>query len=142
MPSPEEIESILSKYYVVSPPKHVFMLERPAVAFTDGLAFFRGLAPSWRKDVAIITPQGSDETVLHEALHNNFGLSEIITDRAAKVLIMKHRFMERHPLIKDLTPKRRVHYELCHGCKLCSDLSALLIRSPKGASPQHLVLVE
>jgi len=142
MPSREEIESILSKYYLVDPPKHVFMLEKPAVAFTDGLSFFKGLAPSWRKDVAIITPQGDDETVLHEPLHNKYGLSEIVTDRVAKVLIMKHRLLERRPLLNSLAPKREVHYEVCHGCQLCSDLSSLLIRSPRGASPQHLILKE
>lgn len=142
MVSKEELEKILSTYYVISPPRHVFMLEKPAVAFTDGLAFFKGLAPSWRRDVAIITPQGNDETVLHEVIHNSFGLSEVVTDRAAKVMIMKHRLMERRPLLKSLTPKRKVHYEVCQGCQLCRDLSSLLIRSPKGASPQHLILKE
>lgn len=144
MPSVEEIERILSEYYVISPPKHLMMLERPAVALTDGhLCFFKGLQPKWRNDVMLLTPQGDDETVVHETMHANFGTEELITDRLGKLLVKKYRALERFPRLRDLWlgfRGRNVRYELCSGCELCADLGNLMVRAPRGASPRHYVL--
>lgn len=145
MPSIAEVESILSKYYVVQPPKHLLMLDRPAVGFMDGLCFFKGLQPKWRRDIVIIAPQGDDETVLHEAVHANFGFEEALTDKLGKILVLKHRVIESMPRLKQLWTTfrgRRIRYEPCPGCPICLNLPAMLIRPPAGARPRHFILAE
>lgn len=145
MVTKEEFESILSKYYVIDPPSHLLMLERPAVGFSNGLSFYKGLQPKWRGDIVIITPQGDDETAIHETIHANFGIGELFTNPAAKILVVKHRMIERLPILKNLHLRfrnRKIHYELCGGCMLCQDLEELLIRAPPRAKPRHYILAK
>lgn len=141
-----QVEDIMSKYYVVDPPKHLLMLERPTVGFHgEHLNFFKGLQPKWRGDVMILTPQADDETVIHESIHANFGTGELITDRLGKLLVVKHRFLSQRPFLNDLFVRfrgRGVHYQRCSGCHMCQNLGDVLIRAPPGGRPEHYVLME
>lgn len=141
MVSKEELESILAKYYVIDPPKHAFMLDKRTVGITNHhLSFFKGLQPKWRHDVIILTPDGDDESVIHECFHANFGTEELVTNRLGKLLVKKHRLQEMFPNFPKILPSRSVHYELCPGCPLCADLAKLLIHKPPGGEPKHYIL--
>lgn len=147
----QTIEQVFAKYYVIDPPKNILVLDKPAVAMHgQTLVMYKGLQPKWRGDVIILTPQGDDETLIHETLHAQYFSKEPITNVAGKILIMKYRASNR---IRQLftRPKRflnirlkrdrNVNYQLCSGCFLCSDLTQLKMYAPKGANPMHYMLV-
>jgi len=140
-----QVENVLNKYYVIEPPKHLLMFDRPAVGFYgDHIAFYKGLQPKWRGDVIIITPQGDDETVIHETLHANYGASEPVANWGGKILVIKSRILDMFPNIRDLFLMfrgRDVHYQRCYGCQLCNNLGEIFIHVPPGAHPQHYVRV-
>jgi len=136
----KEVQEIFNNYYVVDPPKHVFMLEKPTITFSkEGhFSFFKGLQPKWRRDVIILTPDADDETVIHEALHANYETEEFITSRLGKLMVLKHRFLRK--LNRGSLRKRDVRYIECKGCNLCSNLKELLIHPPLKARPKHWIL--
>jgi len=147
----EMLESIFAKYYIIDPPKNVLVLDRPAATinrqgFGYSAQFYKGLQPKWRGDLIIVTPQGDDETVIHETLHAQFCAEEPLANVGGKVLILKHRILERGGIVSKIlkvrVKERTVNYQLCHGCSLCRDLSQLKLYTPVGAQPTHYVLVD
>lgn len=142
----EDLERIFSRYYVVDPPKNVLVLDKPTVSLHgETIVAYRGLQPKWRGDVIIITPQGDEETVIHETLHAQFLVGEPLAHFGGKALVVKHRFLERGGLLADLFRVRHrgrsVQYQRCFGCSLCRDLTQLKLYSPKDSDPRHYRLV-
>ena len=121
------------------------MLDRPTVGFSgNNLAFYKGLQPKWRRDVIVVTPQGDEETVLHETLHANYGAPEPVAAWGGKILVIKSKLLNMFPTVKDLFLAfrgRDVHYQRCYGCQLCNNLQDMFIHAPPGAKPEHYVRV-
>lgn len=119
----ENIENILSKCYIITPPHDIISLDRPlAHPYIDGMhinaTFFAGAQPSWRGDIVILAPQATDETLLHESIHARFGFGELLTYPLGKIARARTRMLERRPLLKELVLRfkgRKVKYKLCHG---------------------------
>lgn len=141
------VEQVFSKFFVVDPPESVLILNKPAAAVDgDHVIFFRGLTPMWRSDMIILTPQGDEETLLHEALHQQFRAREISARIGGKVLVQKHNFLSRRPIAGDFwdmfVGQRNVRYEVCAGCQTCNGLvEELRIFPPEECDPTHLKLV-
>ena len=139
-----DIERLLSEYYVILPPEHILILDKPVVGLKPAFVVYRGLQPSWRPDIIILTPLANEETVLHEILHT-YGLGELGATYGAKILLIKHRILERFPLLRELRLRiggKKVEYRLCYGCPLCRDMwHTLLIHPPPGAKPKHYIRV-
>ena len=141
-----ELEKIFSRYYVVDPPKNVLVLDKPTVSLHgETIVAYRGLQPKWRGDVIIITPQGDEETVIHETLHAQFLAGEPLAHLGGKFLIIKHRLIEKGGrfanFFKIRHRGRTVEYQQCNGCSLCGDLTQLKLYAPQGAKPRHYKLV-
>lgn len=141
----KSIEKIFSRYYVVDPPKHVIVLDKPAVSLHgETMVAYRGLQPKWRGDVVIITPQGDEETILHETLHAQFLAGEPLAHIGGKILVVKHRLLERSSFLSNIFQirhrGRNVNYQQCSSCSLCDDLTQLRLYTPQGARPKHYVL--
>lgn len=151
MISKQTIEDVFAKYYVIDPPKNIIVLDKQAVSMQgQTLVMYRGLQPKWRGDVIILTPQGDDETLIHETLHAQFFTNEPITNVGGKILVVKYRLSkqfkrffvrQKRRLNLKLRKDRTVNYQLCPGCYLCSDLTQLKVFSPKGAKPIHYLLM-
>ncbi len=137
------LEKIFSRYYVVDPPKNIIVLDKPAVSVRgSSMSVFRGLAPKWRNDIIVITPQGNDETLLHEAFHAQFGAGESAARVVGKLLVVKTRFIDRSNFISSRFRGRTVNYQRCPGCELEKELDkTLLIISPPDSNPIHYKLV-
>jgi len=116
-----EVEEILGMYRALKAPKHIIVTEEPVRQQLNGDIFYRGLAPKWRRDVIVLTPQAIPETVVHENLHANFGLGEEITYPLARLLIVKYNIIQLFPRLKRLLV-RPVKYELCQGCEEFAEL--------------------
>ena len=156
MISKQTIEDVFAKYYVIDPPKNILVLDKPAVSMHgQTLVMYRGLQPKWRGDVIILTPQGNDETLIHETLHAQHFSSEPLANVGGKILVVKYRILSRRSkrweksffrlsksrFLSLLFKDRTVNYQLCSGCFLCSDLTQLKMYAPKGANPMHYMLV-
>lgn len=147
----QTIEDVFAKYYVIDPPKNILVLDKPAVSMHgQTLVMYRGLQPKWRGDVIILTPQGDDETLIHETLHAQYFTNEPLTNVAGKILVVKYRiskrfkrFFIRHKKRFSVRTRRgrTVNYQLCSGCFLCNDLTQLKMYAPQGANPMHYVLM-
>lgn len=141
-----DLESIFSKYYVVDPPKNVLVLDKPTVSLHgETIVAYRGLQPKWRGDVIIITPQGDEETVIHETLHAQFLVGEPLAHIGGKLLVVKHRLLDRGGILSNIFNLkhrgRMVQYQQCFGCSLCNDLTGLKLYAPNDANPRHYKLV-
>jgi hypothetical protein len=135
------IEKVFSNYYVIDPPKNVIILDRPAVSVDfdrQTMIFFKGLQPKWRDDVIILTPQGDDETLVHEALHAQYRVGEPGANFFGKLLVKKYRLTERLPSFRRM---REVKYRECNDCELCINLQELLLTTPPNSDAKHYVLV-
>ena len=148
----QTIEEVFAKYYVIDPPKNILVLDKPAVSMHGQtlLSFYRGLQPKWRGDVIILSPQGNDETLIHETLHAQYFSSEPLANIGGKILVVKYRMAKRFKRLfvrqkKRLSVRmrkgRNVNDQLCSGCLLCSDLTQLKMYAPKGANPLHYMLM-
>ena len=69
----------------------------------------------------VLTPDMIDETVLHEAIHADFGVGEVIANPLAKILVWKARILKQFPLVKSLV-QRELHYQKCGGCEEFKEL--------------------
>lgn len=141
-----DLEKIFSKYYVVDPPKHVLVLDKPAVSLHgETMVAYRGLQPKWRGDVIILTPQGDEETVIHETLHAQFTVGEPLAHIGGKILNIKLKLIEKGGRFADFFKLRHrgrtVQYQTCSGCTLCGDLTQLKLYTPQGAKPRHYKLI-
>lgn len=136
-----QIEDVMSKYYVVDPPKNLILLDKPAARIVgESVVFYKGLQPKWRGDVVILTPLDDEETVLHEQFHAQYGVPEPVADVLGKFFVKKIRVLSRRPVLKSLSRTRNVHYTQCSGCEICQNLGQLMMQAPPGARPQHYLL--
>lgn len=108
-----EIEEVLGCFSALRAPKHLLMVKEPVHERLDGLAYFRGLQPKHRGDVIVVTPQATPETVVHEAIHAQFGLGELATYPLAKAWVQKYFLTRFLPVLG----RRRVKYQRCSGCE-------------------------
>ena len=137
----ETIESVFSTYYVVDPPKNVVVLDKPVVSVDHSgqvATFFKGLQPKWRDDVIILSPQGDDETLVHEQIHAQYRAREFGANALGKLFIVKYRMLKQ---LRQQRKIRDVRYQRCNGCVLCDDLSQLLLVTPPGSNAKHYKLV-
>lgn len=104
-----EVEAILRTHPFLKKPKYVFMIEEPVTARVNGMIVFKGMAPKWRKDVIILTPYATHETVVHEILHI-MGLKEAGASMISKVLRTLRSFI---PSVM----RSEVKYIPCSGCE-------------------------
>lgn len=111
-----EVEDILGCYRSIRPPHHMIFTQEQVIQRVNGSIYYRGLQPTHRGDIMVLTPDMIDETVVHEALHANFGVGEAITTPLAKVLIWKARLLNSFPLAKHLI-RRPLDYQRCSGCE-------------------------
>lgn len=109
-----EVAELLGLYRFVPKPQHIIVIGEPVRAEVDGYIYYRGIQPSSRRDVIILTPQAMDETVLHEVGHT-LGLGEVGATIFGRVMIKKKRFLENFPAVKNLL-SQPVSYVKCHGC--------------------------
>lgn len=109
-----EVESVLGCFSTLRAPRHLVMIKEPVTEKVDGLAYFRGLSPKHRHDTIVITPQATPETVVHEAIHAQFGLGEFATYPLARAWVRKYNLLRAVclPCLK----KKRVEYQKCPGC--------------------------
>lgn len=110
-----EVAELLGLYRFVPKPQHIIVISEPVRAEVDGYIYYRGIQPSSRSDVIILTPQAVDETVLHEIGHS-LGLGEIGATLFGKLMIRKSRFIENFPALKELF-SHPVSYVKCQGCQ-------------------------
>ncbi|HDN18279.1 MAG TPA: hypothetical protein ENF41_04380 [Candidatus Bathyarchaeota archaeon] len=116
----KDVEEILGLYRILPKPKHVIMTHESVIAKTDGHVVFLGLQPKWRKDVIVLTPQATPETVIHETLHT-MGFGELGADILGKVLVVKYEITRNFPLLKRII-SRKVEYTRCYGCQEFAEL--------------------
>lgn len=116
-----EIEEILGLVRFLQAPKNLIITNEPVYQAVNGQIFYRGLQPKRTGSSMVLTPQANDETVLHEALHANFGVGEAIATPLAKILVWKARILKQFPLVKSLV-QREVRYHKCDGCEEFSAL--------------------
>lgn len=109
-----EVEEILGAYPFMPKPKHVIVVKEPVREWVDGYLYFRGLQPKFRSDVIVLTPQATDETVLHETLHA-LGLGEFGASLLGKLLIRKYEVLGKGLLGSLLFGE--VKYVKCSGCE-------------------------
>jgi len=101
----EELEQILKLHPFLPKPQYIVVVEEPVIAQLDGLvAVVRGAAPTWRRDMIVVTPLAGHDTVVHEIIHT-MGFGEAVATIGGNVLA---RFRE---LFKPII-KREVKYEL------------------------------
>lgn len=134
----KELEEIFTRCFVIKPPAHVMVLDRPLVypEMTRGgvsLRFFSGAFPVWAKNVIILSPQATMETVLHESIHENFGFGELLTYPLGRLAAMINSARRRRGL-------RDVRYKECQGCVLCMEPERVGLRVPEGGKITHYVL--
>jgi len=135
MVSKDEIEEILSQYYLIRPPAKIVLLDKPLAAYQHHeLIRLRGVTPAWMRDTIVLGTDATDETVLHETLHT-MGLGELLTRPLAKILIRRYR---RRKLLGQT--KKRVKYRVVYGDEAKKLLEQMYIHIPEGASPVLLVL--
>lgn len=109
-----EVAEILGAYPLIPKPQHVIIVREPVREQVDGYLYFRGLQPKFRSDVIVLTPQATDETVLHETLHS-LGFGELGATVLGKILIRKYEMFGRGILGNLLFGP--VEYVKCHGCE-------------------------
>lgn len=140
----EDIERLLNEYYIIVPPDHIIILDKPVIGLKPFLAVYKGLQPVWRPDIIILTPLADEETLIHEILHT-YGFGEFIAYHGARILLIKNRLLKNFPLLRELRLRilgRKVRYQLCNGCELCTDIyRSLRLLPPPGSKPRHYVKV-
>jgi len=109
-----EVAEILGAYPFIPKPQHVIVVEEPVREQLNGTLYYRGLQPSFRSDVIVLTPQATDETVVHETLHT-LGFGEFGATVLGKLLVRKHRLFGRG-ILGDLI-FGSVEYVKCQGCE-------------------------
>lgn len=137
----ETIEKVFSTYYIVDPPKNVVVLDKPVVAVDHNgqvTTFFKGLQPKWRDDVIIVSPQGDDETLVHEQIHAQYRAREFGANALGKLFVIKYRMLQKLQRQRKI---RDVRYKLCNGCAMCDDLTQLLLVTPPSSRSKHYKLV-
>jgi len=106
----QDVEKVFRNHPWLRPPKHVFFIPEDVEYETAyGKVLFRGLQPSWKPDVIILTPRATEETVIHETLHT-YGLGEEPVHRLAPKIL---KFRKTIPALI----QRKVRYKKCSGCK-------------------------
>lgn len=108
-----EIEEVLGCFSMLRVPNNLLVVKEPVHERVDGLAYFRGLSPKHRNDTIVITPQATPETVVHEAIHAQFGLGEIGTYPLARALVQKYFLTRFIPILGS----KKVKYQRCAGCE-------------------------
>ncbi|MEM4147347.1 MAG: hypothetical protein QXH41_06675 [Metallosphaera sp.] len=110
----QDVEEVLSRHVMIRPPKNVIVVEDIVVdrIYKENgktrAILVNGATPPWLEDVIIVTPTGTQETVLHELLHT-YGLDEVGAYTFSPILFnLRKQFSIR---------RRQVHYELCTGCE-------------------------
>ena len=116
-----EVEEILGCYRSIRPPHHMIFTQETVTKQVDGSIYYRGLQPRFRGDVMVLTKDAIDESVVHEALHANFGVGEAIATPLAKIFIWRARILKQFPLVKSLV-QREVRYQKCPGCEEFKEL--------------------
>jgi len=121
-----DIERILGLRRLVYPPRHVIIVRERVVERLNSelVRIYRGIAPKGEKDVIIITPDAIEETVVHEALHKNYGVGEVVAYPLARVLLFTKGWI---PL--------KVRYRLCAECEEFKEL-----HEEYGRKANHYVL--
>ena len=125
-----DVERVLERHPWLRPPKHVFIVKEKIEFTAPGIrVLFRGLQPSWRPDVIIISaPYATDETVIHEILHT-YGLGEYGAHKLAPVIVR----------LRSVVPTvfvREVRYRKCDYCDEFKEVHERL-----GDKVEHWVLV-
>ena len=114
----KDVERVFEEHPWLKPPKHIFLIPEDVEYKTArGKVIFRGLQPSWRPDVIILTPRATEETVIHETLHT-YGLGEEPVHRLAPKILQFRRVI---PAVL----RRRVKYEKCNGCEEFKEMHRL-----------------
>lgn len=80
----KDIERVFSRHPNMKPPDQIYLLSAPVVAQVDGHALLKGSRPVG-ENIAFLTPQGNDETILHETLHC-YGFREFGAELGGKLL--------------------------------------------------------
>jgi len=88
----EEIQQVLNEHPWIPAPKEVVILDGD-VRTEKGVAV--GLTPRGER-LVILTPISDQETVLHELVHEGFGLGELPTQIVTRVLSMKPTLFPRN----------------------------------------------
>lgn len=109
-----EVAELLGLYRFVPKPQHIIIISEPVRAEVDGYIYYRGIQPSGRSDVIVLTPYAADETVLHEIGHA-LGLGEAGATIFGRLMVRKKRFIENFPAVKNLL-SQPVSYIKCQGC--------------------------
>jgi len=109
-----QVEEILGLYRVPKP-QHVILVRESVEKHLDRVIYYRGLAPTDRNDVIVLTPQTIDETPLHEIMHT-LGFGELGATLLGRVMVAKYRVLRNFPLLKSFL-QREVKYQKCSGCQ-------------------------
>lgn len=107
-----EVGEILGMYRLLPKPQNVIIVGERV---SEGPQYYRGLAPSGRSDVIVLTTDGNSETVLHEDLHT-MGFDELGAGLLAKILIRKAQILQSIPFFKSFI-EQPVKYQKCSGCQ-------------------------
>lgn len=110
-----EVCDILGLYRLPKPQNVIIVGETVHEEMANGIRYYRGLTPTG-KDVILLSAQATPETILHETLHDAFGLGELVTYPLARVAILKAQVLENFPRAKALV-EQPVKYEKCTGCQ-------------------------
>jgi len=111
-----EVSEILGLFRALMAPQHVFITDEAVKEEVDGQVYFRGLQPRAQRDVIFLTRDADASSPIHEAVHAQFNLGEIGTGAVTRVLLAKARFIQSHPMLKDVAPQRKPEYQECPGC--------------------------
>lgn len=109
-----EVEEILGAYPLIPKPRHVLIVKEPVREWVDGYRYYRGLQPTFRSDVIVLSAQATDETVLHEVMHS-LGFGELGASLLGKLLIKKYEVLGRGFLGDSIWGS--VRYAKCQGCE-------------------------
>jgi len=144
--SKDQIEYLLSEFYIVEPPEHIIILDKPAahISHSGGLAVYSGLQPKWRKDLIILTPLADEETLFHEIIHT-YGFGELGATVLGKFFAIRSRIRSRFYKMwpRELQikfPRRQVTYERIDIPNLKQWLEQMHILVPHDANPVYFRL--
>lgn len=106
-----EVKDILGLCHALRAPKHIIIVQEPIFEDTEGgRQFFRGLQPTSRGDVIVLSAQADVTTVPHESFHAGSGLGELLAYPLGSLMAAKYTVMSRFPRLKQLR-SRNIDYE-------------------------------
>jgi len=106
----EEVKDLLGYCRFMRAPEHVFITDE--IVHDDAGHNFRGLQPTWRRDIIFLSAQANQSTIPHETWHANTGLGELTAYPIGNIVTKKIEMVKTlAPRLKGLRLRALPDYE-------------------------------